>query len=375
MLPLVAELVVSRVGGDAALVVLVGADGAYVAASAGCSSNCSEWRFDPDELGPDLEQGVLDKCRLDDRSYKIARSAVLVSDAALFGAIIVLFKAEAGWSENASEVLGGLADIAAAALSSAAQFERMEKINAELSATRAVLERTEKLRALGEMAAGVSHDLKNILNPLGLYLQLAKRQLEANQKDQVATSLEQMGGVVQRGTELLERLRQFSRQSPSTGEESCDLNKLTQEALAIARPRMATHAAKAVRPPRVRDELGSPPQVLARSGEIVSAIVNLLANAQDVLMTTGGNIVARTGLLRGGAFVEVCDDGPGIPPEVKARIFEPFFTTKGDAGTGLGLAMVYATMVRHSGTVEVESEPGKGTTFRLWFPARPTPPS
>jgi signal transduction histidine kinase len=99
----------------------------------------------------------------------------------------------------------------------------------------------------------------------------------------------------------------------------------------------------------------------------VNALVNLIANAIDA-MPAGGTITLRSGEGDGGAWVSVADDGPGMPPEVERRVFEPFFTTKGEAGTGLGLAMVQATMRRHGGTVKLVTEPGQGTTFTLWFP-------
>jgi signal transduction histidine kinase len=84
-------------------------------------------------------------------------------------------------------------------------------------------------------------------------------------------------------------------------------------------------------------------------------------------------IQVRTGASEDGSFVEIEDDGPGMPPEIEQRVFEPFFTTKGHEGTGLGLAMVYATVQRFAGKVTLDTEVGRGTRFRLWFPS-PAPP-
>jgi signal transduction histidine kinase len=115
--------------------------------------------------------------------------------------------------------------------------------------------------------------------------------------------------------------------------------------------------------------------VMATGGEIVSALVNLVVNSIDAMAPsrangTAGTITVRSGESADGmVWVEVSDDGPGMPPEVAKRVFEPFFTTKGQEGTGLGLAMVYATMQRHSGSVTVDTTPGRGTTFRLSLPA------
>jgi signal transduction histidine kinase len=81
-----------------------------------------------------------------------------------------------------------------------------------------------------------------------------------------------------------------------------------------------------------------------------------------------GKIVIATGTTNEGAWVEVADNGPGMPPEVKDRILEPFFTTKGNLGTGLGVSIVYAFTERHGGRLEIESEAGHGAKFRMWFP-------
>jgi signal transduction histidine kinase len=142
------------------------------------------------------------------------------------------------------------------------------------------------------------------------------------------------------------------------------LNALAREAVQLAKPGMASTDSRLS---RVHENFGNPPTVLGQPSEIVSALLNLLVNAAHAA-PDGANITVRTGEKRSGGWVAVADDGPGMSPEVQARVFEPFFTTKGAKGTGLGLAMVYATMNRHQGTVHLETEPGKGATFTLWFP-------
>jgi len=166
-------------------------------------------------------------------------------------------------------------------------------------------------------------------------------------------------------------LRRSSSAAPSRDAraEDIDLNLLVHEAAEIARPRTASRVAGRIS--RIVEEPGLPHPVKGRSADIVSAIVNLVVNAIDA-MPNGGNITLRTGESDGASFVQVADDGPGMPPEVESRIFEPFFTTKGAEGTGLGLAMVYACMQRHGGSVKVETAPGRGTTFTLSFPRAPS---
>jgi signal transduction histidine kinase len=214
------------------------------------------------------------------------------------------------------------------------------------------------------MAAGVSHDLKNILNPLSLHFQVIRRALDRGDLDQARASVDEGKSIVRRGIETLERLRAFSRQSPDTRAAPVDLGVLAREAAAIARPRMSSGGRCLS---RIVEDLADTPPVLARADEIVAAAVNLVVNAIDA-MPGGGTITLRSGQANGGAYLQVMDDGPGMTPEVQARVFEPFFTTKGAEGTGLGLAMVFATMQRHGGGVSLDTEPGKGARFTLWFP-------
>jgi len=242
------------------------------------------------------------------------------------------------------------------------------KMRADLRASEETLQRTEKLRALGQMAAGISHDLKNLLNPLSLHLQVIARALDKGKIDQAKESVVEMKQVVARGVEVVERLRDYSRQAPESRPEQVDLNRLAHEALELARPRAAARRVAV----RFLEELGQPPLVHGRPSEIVAALVNLVVNAVDVLEASG-TVTVVTGAAENGAFVAVTDDGPGMPPEVEARVFEPFFTTKGAEGTGLGLAMVYACMQRHGGDVELTTTRGRGTTFTLRFPSGEPP--
>ena len=229
------------------------------------------------------------------------------------------------------------------------------------------LARSEKLRALGQMAAGITHDLKNLLAPLWLHLQVLERTLKKGVTEDAKSSVEEMRQILDRGIRTLERLREFSRQSAERKPEAVDLNRVAKDAVEVARPRMASGKRQMC---AIQHDLGEPPVVLAQPDEMVSALVNLVINAIDA-MPEGGEIHLRTGEERGGAWIEVSDNGPGMPPEVEQHVFEPFFSTKGAEGTGLGLAMVYACVVRYSGTIALKTAPGEGATFRLWFPAAP----
>jgi signal transduction histidine kinase len=358
LLPLLAETTVTDVGVDGVVVVGVGPDGApRVAVARGAAASLVGHAFETDVIDSSVGAELL---AASGGAFRTAHTRPLVSGHDLFGALVLLSRAKDGITEAQLELANALGDAAAMRLESAAQLEQMR-------AKEEALARSEKLRALGQMASGIVHDLKNILNPIALHLQLAKRALAKEQMPKALESCDEIHAIVKRGVEVLERLREFSRQAPERAAERADLARIASEAISIARPRMAAKSdVRCV----IHEELASSPEVNVHVAEVVSAIVNLVANAIDA-MPKGGNITVRTGEEDGGAFVTVKDDGPGMPPDVEKRVFEPFFTTKGQEGTGLGLAMVYACMQRHGGRVTLKTAPGKGAAFTLWFPSAP----
>jgi signal transduction histidine kinase len=235
----------------------------------------------------------------------------------------------------------------------------------ELRRSRELLARSERLRALGQMASGVSHDLNNVLiTPLTMRLDLLEMALREGHAGRALEDVEAMQRLVARGRDLVRLLRDFSRQSPERVAQQVDLDQAARAAVDIASARIRQEPGRST---EILTALGAPPAVLADPSEIVSAIVNLIVNAIEAL-AGGGTITVRSGGDARFSWVEVADDGPGMPPEVEARVFEPFFTTKPD-GTGLGLAMVYACVRRHRGAVTVKTARGQGACFRLAFPA------
>jgi signal transduction histidine kinase len=359
ILPLLADALVAHVGADAVAIIEIQEGGAKIVGSPHLPKGLESRMIDSTAIGEELDQELLATC---EESFAQVQSHPLVSSGGLFGSVMMFFRHQ-GPPERRT-LAEGLIDLAAVTLGSATKLQQLARSSAELRASHDTLARSEKLRALGQMAAGVSHDLKNILNPLSLQLQLVERSIDKNQATDAKETLAEMKHVLTRGIQTIERLRDYSRQSPESRVEAIDLNRLAHEASEIAKPRMAALGGRAS---RIVEELGPPPPVRGRPADILSAIVNLIVNAIEA-MPSGGLIVLRTGTSDDGGWVQVSDDGPGMPPDVERRIFEPFFTTKGDEGTGLGLAMVYACMQRHGGTVKVDTAPGKGTTFTLCFP-------
>jgi signal transduction histidine kinase len=369
ILPLLAEALVEHAHADAAAIVAIDDKGvARIVADKGLAEGFATLPIDADAIGEELGEQLR---RASKGAFGAAQTRPLVASGNLFGAAVMLYAGDKTAAAESLRLAEGLVDLAAVALGTSAQVARLERSYADLRATQEILTRTEKLRALGQMAAGVSHDLKNILNPLSLHLQFSERALARGNVEDAKTSIVEMKQVVVRGVETLERLRSYSRQAKESKTELVELDKLVHEAAEIAKPRMATSAAGRVL--KIVEDMHAPQAVMAMGGELVSALVNLVVNAIDAVGPKGGTITLRTGEANGGSWVEVADDGPGMPPDVQKRVFEPFFTTKGAEGTGLGLAMVYATVQRHGGTVTLETAVGKGTCFRLWFPgAGPT---
>jgi signal transduction histidine kinase len=258
-----------------------------------------------------------------------------------------------------------LAHAVARELAEQARRAEQARMKEQLARAERALLRTEKLRALGQMAAGIAHDLKNILTPLSFRLQNLNQQLKRESPAGTQELIAEMHRIIRTGVQTIDRIRSFSRQAPESPYEVVDPNVVAQEALAIARPRMAANRGTLS---LLQTELGSPPLIKGSPAELTSALVNLICNSIDA-MPGGGIITLRTREQAGSALIEVEDNGPGMSAEVEKHLFEPFFTTKGEAGTGLGLAMVYATVLRHEGTISVSTALGKGTTFSLCFPA------
>jgi signal transduction histidine kinase len=364
ILPLLADALREHVAADGVCVVeIAGTGGARVVVTRGLPPAVEALVLDPDAMGTELGRAV---AKAAGGEFACSETRPLVASGNLFGAVVMLFRAQAP-TALVLQRAEGFIDLAAIALGSALQVEKLERSYADLRASQEVLARTEKLRALGQMAAGVSHDLKNILNPLSLHLQVADRAIVRGNIEDARESILEMRQVVVRGVETVERLRSYSRQTQESKAELVELAHLAREAVGIARPRMAATG----RMLRIVEDLGESPSILADGGELVSALVNLVVNAIDAAGKTGKTITLRSGTENGGAFVEVADDGPGMPPEVEKRVFEPFFTTKGAEGTGLGLAMVYATVQRYGGSITLDTAPGRGTRFHLWFPSAP----
>lgn len=243
----------------------------------------------------------------------------------------------------------------------------VEERSRALMASHEELVRERRLSAVGQLAAGVMHDVNNALNPIMAAAYLL--QLNADKPDAVRDYAGRIQKAAEIGAATASRVGRFIRQEPmdAGGVDAVDLSALSAEVLDLTEP-MRLQRSSGTREVRIEPLLAGPVMTRGLAGEIREALLNLVQNAIDA-MPEGGTLTVRTFLDGSDACVAVRDTGVGMSAEVRERAFEPFFTTKGRSGTGLGLAEVYGIARRHRGTASISSVPGRGTEVTLRFPA------
>ena len=230
----------------------------------------------------------------------------------------------------------------------------------------------ERLRALGQLASGIAHDINNALTPAALYthsLLEYEKTLSSDARERltiVDRAIEDVAGTVA-------RLRTFYRpRDTELALAPLDFNEILRQVIELTRVRWKDMPQEQGIHVEIVTELEeSLPRVMGAESEIRDALTNLVLNAVDA-MSAGGTLTVRTRTRGRLAVIEVSDTGGGMSDAVRARCLEPFFTTKGERGTGLGLAMVYGMVQRHSAELEIDSTLGQGTTMRLLFPIAET---
>ena len=258
--------------------------------------------------------------------------------------------------------------------------EGVQQAYEELRRTQHVVVQQERLRALGQMASGVAHDINNALCPIIGYSELLLKLLPdlpagpRRDLDMIRRSGEDIAHIVQ-------RLREFyRRRSDAEGLAPVNLNQLIEEVIILTRPRWRDLAQREGISIQIQTQLQPDlPLLPSDSSDLREALINLLFNAVDAL-PQGGTITLATRVENRPAsdagqtpkqqiLIEVRDNGTGMDEKTRLRCLEPFFSTKAQrGGTGLGLAMVYGMMQRHEGNIEIASTVGLGTCVRLTFP-------
>ena len=303
--------------------------------------------------------------------------APLLVESTIFGVLIAGRREANGFSSGDCEFLKQLSEHVALAAHQAQLHDALQQAYDDLHRSQHTVMQQERLRALGQMASGIAHDINNAISPVTLYTEsLLER--EPNLSERARGYLVTIQQAIEDVADTVARMREFYRnREPQLVLASIDLNRIAQQAIDLTRARWSDVPQERGIVIDLRTELAPDlPAIAGADAEIRDALTNLIFNAVDA-MPDGGTLTLRTRVLPAqvnspvavGAAVaiEVSDTGIGMDAETQQRCLEPFFTTKGERGTGLGLAMVYGMVQRHSGGLEIDTEPGKGTTMRLIF--------
>jgi PAS domain S-box-containing protein len=296
--------------------------------------------------------------------------APLLVESQVFGALICARRAEHSFVSGECEFLRQVSEHTALASHQAQLYGALQRAYDDLRQTQQQVMQQERLRALGQMASGIAHDINNAISPMSLYAD-ALLEREPNLTETGRKQLETIQRAVDDVAATVARMGEFYRLREARASlMPVDLNLLAEHVVDLTRARWSDMAQQRGVVIQLGLELDPQlPHIAAVESQIRDALVNLVFNAVDA-MPGGGPLTIRTrsdGSGRHRICIEVTDAGVGMDEDTRRRCLEPFFTTKGERGTGLGLAMVYGVAERHGAILEIESLPGRGTTVRLSF--------
>jgi PAS domain S-box-containing protein len=298
--------------------------------------------------------------------------APLLVESQVFGVLVCARRADNAFVSGECEFLRQVSEHTALASHQAQLYTALQRAYDDLRHTQQQVMQQERLRALGQMASGIAHDINNAISPMSLYTD-ALLEREPNLTETGRKQLEIIQRAVDDVAATVARMGEFYRlREPRATLLPVDLNLLAEHVVDLTRARWSDMAQQRGAVISLQLELDPElPQISAVESQIRDALVNLVFNAVDA-MPQGGPLIIRTradGHGRHRICIEVTDAGVGMDEDTRRRCLEPFFTTKGERGTGLGLAMVFGVAERHGAVLEIESHPGKGTTVRLSFAA------
>ena len=303
--------------------------------------------------------------------------APLLVEKRVFGVLVVARRPVDAFSSAECEFLRHLSEHVALASNQAQLYGDLQRAYDDLRQSQHTASQQERLRALGQMASGIAHDINNAISPITLYTEsLLER--EPNLSDRTRGYLITIQRAIEDVAETVARMREFYRsREPDMNLGRVALNRMIEHVIDLTRARWSDMPLQKGIVIQLQRELSAElPDIMGAEVEIRDALTNLVFNAVDA-MPEGGVVTLRTGARppesQSGedavpiVYVEVTDTGVGMDDETRRRCLEPFYTTKGERGTGLGLAMVYGMVRRHSAQLEIDSAAGKGTTVRLCF--------
>ena len=264
--------------------------------------------------------------------------------------------------------LSSLSGQVAVAIESARNFEKLQRAYESVKSAQETLVASEKIKALGQMAAGVAHDFNNALSII-----MGKAQIGINRiadgtidSETLRANLETIIRVSSKGAERIKRIQDYTRIRKDVPDGPVDINSVIREALELTQPKWNEESKAQGRPINVRIELTGVPPVSGNVYELTQVVENLIFNAAEA-MPQGGELTFKTYTEGNSIVLQVSDTGIGMDEETQGRQFEPFFTTK-EGGQGLGSSIIYSIVKRHDGEIAVDTEPGEGSTFTVSLP-------
>jgi signal transduction histidine kinase/ActR/RegA family two-component response regulator/uncharacterized membrane protein affecting hemolysin expression len=300
--------------------------------------------------------------------------APLLVESQVFGVVLCARRDASAFSSAECEFMRRLSEHVALASHQAQLYGALHEAYNDLRQTQQAVLQQERLRALGQMASGIAHDINNAISPVSLYTDLLLER-EPTLSERARGYLSTIQRAIEDVARTVARMREFYREREvQLTLATVDINSAVRQIVELTRPRWSDQPQQRGAMVDLQMDLSaSLPLIMGAEHEIRDALTNLIFNAVDA-MPTGGTLSIRTRETANGSgdlrvLVEVCDSGIGMNDDTRRRCLEPFFTTKGERGTGLGLAMVYGMVQRHSAEIEIDSAIGRGTTVRLSFPA------
>src|SRR5262245_29929922 len=290
-----------------------------------------------------------------------------------FASLDDISRAAVPFSARSQDLAMALAAQGAVALENSRLYAELRAALTAVEESQQRIIRSERLRALGEMAGGVAHDFNNVLAVVVGRAQLLQRQIEA---PELRRQLQIIEHVAQDGAQTVRRIQEFARMRRTRPWQQVDVTEVIREVVEATRPRWNDQAQARAVTYAMELDLARVPSVTGDPAELRETFLNLLFNALDA-MPQGGTLTFSTRVEGGRVVCVVADTGVGMTEAVRQRCFEPFFTTKAEQGTGLGLSIAYGIVTRHGGEIEVWSRPGQGARFTIRLPvgAEISPPA
>jgi signal transduction histidine kinase len=276
-----------------------------------------------------------------------------------------------GFTSEQIQLLYLVADLLGPAISNCRLYERLSLAYEELRRAQTHLIQAEKMRALGELAAGMAHDFNNSLCAVLGFLELAL--LDKALPSPCRSYLESSRTCALDAAQTVHRVQDFARwQRKETKVDLVDINDLVRQTVELTRHKWDRPALAGNGSITVEQYTAAKARVSGNGTELREVLTNLVFNAVDA-MPHGGSLVLRSWSSADDVFLSVQDSGVGISDSVRCRLFEPFFTTKGERGNGMGLSVSFGIIQRHNGEITVESTPNQGSTFMIRLPAAEEP--